>query len=148
MLLRIRPLMLVLLVLALALPMRLHGLMMAGSAHAAAGLHESAPPCHDAEGHAPANLLLVAHEPHHALPAEPSPDSLAPDADAPDNSAPAGKPGHASLHCATAGMVLPVRVVDVPAPHSLAIEALRPTEMPPGDGLAPPRQERPPRARA
>ncbi|MCZ8182118.1 MAG: hypothetical protein O9322_04040 [Beijerinckiaceae bacterium] len=141
---RIRPLMLVLLVLALALPMRLHGLMIAGPVHAASSLHAPvAVPCHDAEGHAPGSPLPAAYGPHHHAPADPSPDG-----DTPDSPAPAGKPAHASLHCATAGMVVPVRAVDVPAPHSLAIEALRPAEMPPGEGLAPPRQERPPRALA
>lgn len=140
MLLRIRPLMLVLLVLALALPMRLHGLMLAGPVHAASSQHGAAPPCHDAEGHAPGHALPAAHEPHQPVPVAPSPDT-----DMPESPAPAGKATHASLHCATAGMVVPVRAVDVPAPHSLAIEALRPAEMPPGDGLAPPRQERPPR---
>ncbi|WP_284178625.1 hypothetical protein [Rhabdaerophilum sp. SD176] len=140
---RIRPLMLILLVLALALPMRLHGLMIAGPVHAASSLNEPAPPCHDAESHAPGHALPAAEGPHHHPPADPAPDS-----DLPEPPAPASKPGHASLHCATAGMVVPVRPVDVPAPHSLAIEALRPAEMPPGEGLAPPRQERPPRFRA
>lgn len=145
MLLRIRPLLLAVLVLALALPMRLHGLMIAGPVHAAAALNEPAPPCHDAGGHRAGHPLPAAHGLHHTGPVEPAPIAPASDDRNPDHPAPSSKLAHASLHCATAGMVVPVRPVDVPAPHSLAIEALRPAEMPPGEGLAPPRQERPPR---
>lgn len=127
MLLRFRPLILVLLVLALALPMRLHGLMMAGPAEAAA-IHEAGlpPPCH---GHD-------------------SPDHPSGTGHGPEDRAPAGLAGHAGTHCVAAGLVVPVRAVDVPAPYPLPIEALRPAEMTPGDGLAPPRQERPPRPAA
>ncbi len=133
MLLRIRPLMLVLLVLALALPMRLHGLMIGGPAPAMATLHESGhPPCHDS-GSENARQPEAGH------------DHGEGQGHAHEDKAPSGKPGHASLHCATAGMVVPVRPVEMPALHSLAVEALRPAEATSGDGLGPPRQERPPR---
>jgi len=118
MMLRIRPVLLVLLVLALALPMRLHGLM-APPAEALPIAHSEAhPPCHG--------------------------ESSSSEHKAPDHE-PKGGAGHASLHCATAGLVVPARAVDVPMPQGFALERLPPLEVQPGDGLAPSRQERPPR---
>ena len=120
---------LLLLVVALALPMRLHGLMaMPG---AAAVIAASPPPCHET---LPQNAADQEPEHHHGESSH-----------AHGHGGTMKGPVHLSLHCATAGLVVPVRLADLAPPALQAIEALAPAEMPRAEGLAPPRQERPPR---
>lgn len=137
-----------LLVMALAMPMRLHGLMAmpehAAGSHAHPAQHAthqpvqtavSAVPCHET-GH---KAGQEAGRAHHAL----ADDQLPAPVDSPERPVTSGS--HASLHCATAGLVVPSRLVDLPLPRLAMFEALAPAEMPLAEGIAPPRQERPPR---
>lgn len=142
-----RILVLSLLVMALAMPMRLHGLMAmpdhAAGHHAHGAGHAIHPPgqpalaaipCHETEHEAARS--------HHALADDPMPAPV----DTPERPVTSG--GHASLHCATAGLVVPSRLVDLPLPRLATFETLAPTEMLLTEGMAPPRQERPPRTRS
>lgn len=136
-----------LLVMALAMPMRLHGLMAMPEHAAHHASHQpgqpavSAIPCHETARHETAR-----HEAGLAHPALPDEPLLPAPMDAPERPVTSG--GHASLHCATAGLVVPSRLVDLPLPGLAMFEALAPAEMPLAEGIAPPRQERPPRNRS
>ena len=146
-----RILVLSLLVMALAMPMRLHGLMAmpdhAAGSHAHGAGHApdqpgqpalAAIPCHETEHVAG----LEAARSHHAL----ADDLMPVPVDTPERPVTSG--GHASLHCAAAGLVVPNRLVDLPLPRLAMFETLAPTEMLLTEGMAPPRQERPPRTRS
>lgn len=141
--LRFRPLLMVLLVLALAMPMRLHGLIMPPAGIPAIALHVTALsediPCHDAAG---TIAVATLHQHHHRGDHDSRTDH---GHSVPRDGQKAPAASHGSLHCATAGMVMPVRLPDLAPPHRLALEALRPAEALPAEGLSPPRQERPPR---
>ncbi len=127
----LRILALSLLVMALAMPMRLHGLMVM--------------PAHAASDHGPPHSHhQSAHHVDAAVPCHETDGSA--DGSADESERPVTSGGHASLHCATAGLVVPSRLVELPSLRLAIFEALVPAEMPLAEGLAPPRQERPPRA--